>query len=265
MHNRLSLWRKGLLKSFIIAFHLLASSWALASVEAEFGMYSNFIWRGTTFTDNKPAVQAEIDAENEDGFYFSGFVSNAEFDDPGQGPDFNVTQELDYTVGKRWSLNDWDFQFYYSIFTFPGAKAYNTDEWNLISKFKNFSLELSLMDDYFGYQSVYRYVRLGYEWEYSKNLEGALFAGFNMFTRSRGQYYLSGSGNDSLNGAGNPDYWDVFFVNRKYVKNNIAVELDFNWTNRKVYSVDGASREITKSDANDFAAVVAVVIPFNLY
>lgn len=236
---------------------------ALANMEAEFGAYSNFIWRGTTFTENKPAIQGEIDAEEDHGFYFAGFISNAEFNDPGQGPDFSVSQEIDYTVGKRWKAEDWETQIYYSVFTFPGAAAYDTDEWNFQAKYKRTVIELSLLDDYFGYNSVYRYVRLGQEWLWKDRLEGAFYVGYNMFSRPRGSYYLSGSGNDSLNGAGNPDYFDLYFVNRKTLDNDMAVEFAVNWTNRKEYSVD-ATGEITTDDAKDFATVVAFIVPFSL-
>lgn len=249
-----------MLKFFFLALFPVI---ALANIEGEFGAYSNFIWRGTTFTENKPAIQGELDAEEEHGFYLAGFTSNAEFNDPGQGPDFNVTQEVDYTAGKRWNGENWEAQFYYSVFTFPGAAAYDTDEWNLQTKYKGTTLELSLMDDYFGYHSVYYYVRIGQEWLYKEKLQGAFFVGYNMFTRPRGSYYLSGSGNDSLNGAGNPDYFDVFFVNRKTFENDMAVEFAVNWTNRKEYSVDSTG-EVTKDDAKDFATIVSFIVPFTL-
>lgn len=245
---------------FLVLFPVMA----LANVEAEFGAYSNFIWRGQTFTENKPAIQGEFDAEGKHGFYVAGFTSNAEFIDPGQGPDFAVTQEVDYTIGKRWRGEKWEVQFYYSVFTFPGAGAYDTDEWNILTKFGHFSLELSLLDDYFGYNSVYRYVRVGHDWLYKEDLQGGLYVGYNMFTRPRGSYYLSQSGNDSLDGAGNPDYFDVFFTNRKTFANDWGVELAVNWTNRKEYSIDGATGEITKDDTKDLAVIMAFIVPFTL-
>ncbi len=244
-------------------FLLFVPCLTFANVEAELGAYSNFIWRGTTFTENKPAIQGQLDAEGKHGFYLGLFTSNAEFEDPGQGPDFQLTQEVDYTVGKRWRGENWETQVYYSVFTFPGAGTYDTDEWNFLGKFHNFTLELSLMDDFFGYSSVYRYVRAGHEWLWRPDLEAALYVGYNMFTRPRGSYYLSGSGNDSLDGAGNSDYFDVFFLNRKTFENEMAVEFAVNWTNRKEYSVDSAE-DVTTDRAKDTAVVVALIMPFTL-
>ncbi len=85
-----------------------------------------------------------------------------------------------------------------------------------------------------------------------------------MFTRPRGSYYVSESGNDSLDGAGNPDYFDIFLSNRKTFINDYAVELALNWTNRKEYSIDGTTMEISQDNTKDFAVVMAFIVPFTL-
>lgn len=241
----------------ILLFPLLAFS----SIDAEVGAYSNFIWRGTTFTENKPAIQGELDGEIWKGFYANTFFSNAEFSDEALNKNATVTSEIDVTVGKRWSGKKWEVQAYYSRFSFPGAGVFDTDEWNIQGKFHSISLELSLMDDYFGYHSRYTYARIGYEWVYKDSVDGAIFVGYNAFDRTKGNIRTRETF-ETLDGAGNPDYIDVYFVNRKTFENQWAAELAFNWTNRDEYSVDGG--EISKEKAKDFAAIVAFIVPFTL-
>lgn len=241
----------------ILLFPILS----FASIDAEVGAYSNFIWRGTTFSENKPAIQGELDGEIWNGFYANAFFSNAEFSDDGLHKHATVTSEIDATLGKRWNGHKWEIQAYYSRFSFPGAGVFDTDEWNFQAKFHSTSIELSYMDDYFGYQTQYYYARIGYEWVYKDTVDGALFVGYNAFSRAKGNVRTRQTF-ETLDGAGNADYIDVFFVNRKTFENQWAAELDFNWTNRYEYTVD--SGDITKAHAKDFAVVIAFIVPFTL-
>lgn len=249
----------------MILFILLFPILSIAQIDAEVGAYSDFIWRGTTFTENRPAIQAELDYEFYQGFYVAGFLSNAEFNDEGLHEHAQVTSEIDYTVGKRWNGKEWELQFYYSYFSFPGAGVFDTDEWNLQANYHGLSLELSLMDDYFGYHSRYTYVRIGHEWTYKPSLDGALFVGYNAFDRAKGRIRSRTDGVntfETMDGAGNPDYIDVYFVSRKTFENQMAAELGLSWTNRYEYSADDG--EISKDKAKDFAVVVAWIVPFTL-
>lgn len=245
---------------------LMISTSAVADTVAEVGAYSNFIWRGTTFTENKPAIQGEIDHELSSGFFVGGFISNAEFSDEAMGKNAHVSSETDIMIGKRWHGKDWDAQLMYGQFRFPNAGVFDTDELNFIVDYKNILLELSYMDDYFGYKGIYKYIRLGYEWIYKESVEGAIFVGYNAFEKGKGglkSRCLDSQCTDiayTTSGAGNPDYVDVYFVNRKTFENQSAAELSVNWTNRKEYNADDG--EITKEKARDFAVVVAYIIPF---
>jgi len=234
---------------------------AFSSIDAEVGAYSDFIWRGTTFTENRPAIQGELDAEFYQGFYVGSFFSNAEFSDEAMHEHSQVTSEVDVTVGKRWNGKKWEIQTYYSRFSFPNAGVFDTDEWNIQGKFHGFTLELSLMDDYFGYHSRYTYVRVGHEWVYKDSVDGAVFVGYNSFDRAKGNIRTR-EGFETLDGAGNPDYLDVYFVSRKTFENQTAAELAFNWTNRDEYSVENG--ETSRERAKDFAVVVAYLLPFTL-
>jgi uncharacterized protein (TIGR02001 family) len=257
------------MKKYILYLSFVAiSSSAFAIVEGDFSAYSNFIWRGTTFSENKPAIQGIIDGEENHGFFLGAFISNAEFSDEAMGEDAQVTQEVDYSVGKRWESELWEVQLSYNSFTFPGAGVFDTDEFNLLVKYRHLILELSYMDDYFGYQSTYNYVRAGHEWSYSKSLDATFFIGYNAFGTPKGGIKtrcLDSGCNEvaqTTHGAGNTDYIDILLTHRKTMINDIGVELAINWTNRYEYTVENS--QISKDPAKDFAVFIGVVVPFTL-
>jgi uncharacterized protein (TIGR02001 family) len=255
-------------KILYLAMILPCLAEASVSVDAEFSMFSNFIWRGTTFTENKPAVQGVLEAQEDHGFYVGTFISNAEFSDEGFSAEGKVTQETDVTIGKRWTGANWETQISYNRFYFPGAGVFDTDELNFMAKYKRVLIELSYMDDYFGYKGVYKYARVGYEWIYKASVEGAIFVGYNGFNKTKGgikSRCLDTICSDSAyttSGAGNTDYIDVYQVNRKTIKNGTSFELAFNWTNRKEYTADSSG--ISLDRAKDFAIIGAVIIPVSL-
>jgi uncharacterized protein (TIGR02001 family) len=255
-------------KYLIYLWLLLLSTPLLAIVEGEFSAYSNYIWRGTTFSENKPALQALIDAQESHGFFIGTFVSNAEFSDEAMGSDSQVTQEVDVSLGKRWLAKNWEIQLSYNQFTFPGADVFNSDEFNLFINYRRFILELSYMDDYFGYQSSYRYIRLGHEWLYTKTLGATFFIGYNSFGSPKGGIKTrcldSGCTEiaETTTGAGNPNYFDLLLSHRKTLESEVILELAINWTNRYEYSVE--SGEVSKDHAKDFAVIAGMVVPFAL-
>ena len=129
-------------------------------------------------------------------------------------------------------------------------------------------MELSYMDDYFGYQSIYKYVRLGYEWEYKPTVEGGIYVGYNGFSRAKGNLQsrcLDAACSEeayTINGAGNPDYWDIYQVSRKTFENGLSIELAINITDRREYLAD--ANGITLERAKDFTVLTGVLFPFSL-
>lgn len=249
---------------------MLISNWAIASValEGEFATYSDYLWRGTTFTEKKPAVQGTLEAQEKHGFYLGLFVSNAEFSDEAMSDESEVTQETDITIGKRWEGDNWDGQLSFNRFYFPGAGVFDSDEYNYQFNFNKIHLELSYMGEYFGYNSVYRYIRLGYEWEYKPTVEGGLFVGYNDFSNPKGSLKskcLDEACTESAytaSGAGNPNYVDIYFETRKTFESGMSIELALNWTNRKEYSADADGLHL--EDAMDSTILTGLVFPFSL-
>ncbi|MBK1694659.1 hypothetical protein CKO09_07895 [Chromatium weissei] len=81
------------------------------TVTANFGVVSNYIWRGQTQTDNQPAIQGGIDYNHSSGLYAKTWVSNVDF---GAGDQTNY--EFDLTAGFGNSINDdlsYDFNLIY--------------------------------------------------------------------------------------------------------------------------------------------------------
>ena len=248
---------------------ILLTPFAFAEgIEGTVSAYSNYIWRGTTFTENKPAVQADLLYMEKQGFFVGAFVSNAEFSDEAMGDDAAVTSEIDYLAGKSWSGDNWEMSFIYNRYTFPGANVFDANDFSLTGNYKSYYFELSYMDEYFGYQSNYQYFRLGYGWNYANGVESVLYTGYNKFGTPKGSLKTrcldSGctESAQTTTGAGNPDYVDVFFVNRKNLDNGMVLELAINWTNREEYTAEDG--EVTKANAKDFAALAGIVIPFTL-
>ncbi len=255
-------------KITVIIAALVFSFNCFAIIEGEVSSFSNFIWRGTTFTENKPALQAILDGQEEHGFFLGTFISNAEFSDEAMGKNSTVTQEIDLSAGKRWQTSNWELQFSYNYFTFPGAEVFNTDEINIFFNYRRFILELSYMNDYFGYQSDYKYIRIGHEWIYSKSLGATLFVGYNSFATPNGGIKTRcldtscASKAETIKGAGNPDYLDIYLTHRKILDNQLTLELAFNWTNRDEITVEDGI--ISKARAKDFAAIIGLAYPFSL-
>jgi uncharacterized protein (TIGR02001 family) len=256
------------MKKLALLFLVPWAALAQPKLEAEVSGFSNFIWRGTTFSENKPAIQGVLELIGSQGTFLSTFVSNAEFSDDVMSSESQVTQETDFNVGQRWEMGQVGFQASYNRFYFPGAGFFDTDEFNLQLNWNGFNMELSYMDDFFGYQSIYKYVRLGYEWEYQPTLEGGLFIGYNAFDRPKGNLKtrcLDASCSEqayTVNGAGNPDYWDIYQVSRKKFDNGLSLELAINITDRREYLADADG--ITLERAKDFTVLTGILFPFSL-
>ncbi len=251
-----------------LVFLICSSLTYSATIESEISSYSNYIWRGTTFSENRPVLQLTIDGEHDSGFFLTGFVSNAEFSDLALGENSQVTHEIDLSAGKRWSTDNLELQIAYNRFFFPGAEIFEAQEVNVYLNLKRLILELSYMDSYFGYEGAYKYVRIGYEMIYTKTSGGTIFLGYNMFDNPKGHIIsrqlcaTCSETAETTSGAGNPNYLDLYFSNRKTLKNNLTIELALNWTNRSEYFVEDSS--IKKEKAKDLAAIIGISLPFNI-
>ena len=205
------------------------------------GLQSNYLWRGTTFSDNKAVVQASGEASVGKGFYLGTFISNATMLDDSRD---HMTHEVDAIIGKRFIKDDLIVDIYHNHYFFPNAGVYDTHETTAQIQYKKSLISFSQMDDFFGYGTIYRYVRAGQSFEYKPGLEGALLIGFNTFEKQKK--------------AGNTDYFDVLFVNKKTLTDGSYFNAMINYTNRQLYSDSG------KEQAKDLMFIVGYTIPFEI-
>ena len=244
----------------------MLSSLVFAQVSGEAILTSNFIWRGTTFTNNKPAVQADVNYQFPYEHYLGVFASNAEFSDPAMGAATEVNQEVDVYFSKRITRGDWEANFSYAYFTFGNAWFFNTDEWNFKLVYKSWELELSYMDDYFGYQGSYRYIKLGHEYELSSSDTLRAYLGYNHFANRKGstkeRCLNSGCSESaySLSGAASSHYIDGYLGLRRKIQEQLSLELAYNYTNRDEYIFDGSS--IEREDAQDSVFFITMIHEF---
>jgi len=72
------------------------------AVESTVSAMSDYVWRGVTQTDGKPALQGEVTVSHASGFYAGAWASNVDFDDPDDG----IDHEIDLYLGWAGELAD---------------------------------------------------------------------------------------------------------------------------------------------------------------
>ncbi len=225
----------------------------------EFAVVSNFMWRGTTFSENKPAAQVEMIYENNHQTEVGFFFSNAEFSDPAAGSHTTVRQELDLFVMQNFSAGEVIFTPTLSYYSFFDAWFYNSTVYSLMTEYKKFFVELGYMDRFFGYQSTYNWVVVGYKFELPRDEELTVALGSNHFSNPKGSIWEN-NGEETTSGAGNPDYQDLLINWKMPFENELSLGLSYIWTNRREYSVE--SGEIELADASDETGVVELIWNF---
>ena len=107
-----------------------ASQIALAegphSVSANIGAVSNYIWRGQTQTDDKPAIQGGVDYAHSSGFSAGTWVSNVDFSDA-EGNDVNYEWDLYAGFGQS-ITDDLSYKFNLIYYAYPDARDIDFSE-----------------------------------------------------------------------------------------------------------------------------------------
>lgn len=102
-----------------------------AQAHAEFNgnatLTNNYMWRGSSQSDKKPAVQAGLGYNHDSGFYASVWGSSVKFvPDNGARSEFNFVAGWNGDIAQDWSLNVFGLRYQY-----PGS---DTDlNWNEIN------------------------------------------------------------------------------------------------------------------------------------
>lgn len=102
-------------------------SMAAAQLTGNVSLTSDYVWRGSSQTREKPAVQAGVKYAHDSGFYASVWGSNVKFK-----PDNNASSEFDIALGWSGKLaEDWALDAYYLRYQYPGAQG--SPNWNEIN------------------------------------------------------------------------------------------------------------------------------------
>jgi len=107
--------KKSLYQAIALSTGLLLSGSALAEVTGNIGATSNYLWRGTTQTNDAAAVQGGIDYAHDSGFYAGTWVSNVDFGD-------ETSYELDLYGGYGGNFTeDLTYDISYLYYAYPDA------------------------------------------------------------------------------------------------------------------------------------------------
>ena len=127
------------------------------TVTGNFGIYSQYIFRGLTQTDQKPAFQGGFDVAHSSGFYAGTWGSNISWLHDSGLCNHGCSLEWDLYGGYKYAFNDdWGLDggilyYYYPGSYFSGVTKPNTTELYLAGNWKWVSLKYShSVDDTFG-------------------------------------------------------------------------------------------------------------------
>ena len=107
----------------LIAAATVAGAASAATVDADIGIYSKYIWRGMQLDEN-PVLQGGVTASHDAGFYANVWGNYSLQDDYApQG-----LNEVDFTVGYAGTLDIVDYDFGFIYYSFPNTPLASTSE-----------------------------------------------------------------------------------------------------------------------------------------
>tara|TARA_Y100000361_G_scaffold103857_1_gene93564 strand:+ start:587 stop:1216 length:630 start_codon:yes stop_codon:yes gene_type:complete len=85
--------------AFATVLGLMSSTAYAVEFDGSAGVVSNYVWRGATQSDGKPALQGSVGLTTEKGFYANAWGSQVDYGD-------DTTAEVDLTVGFSNDINE---------------------------------------------------------------------------------------------------------------------------------------------------------------
>jgi len=86
------------------------------------GLFSQYIFRGLTQTDRKPAIQGGFDYAHSSGFYAGIWGSNISWITDGYAPGGSYSAEFDTYLGFKLPVNAFTFDVGFLRYNYPGRK-----------------------------------------------------------------------------------------------------------------------------------------------
>ncbi len=197
---------------FTILFSLLSTT-AMAAIDANIGVVSDYVWRGQTQTSHNPAIQGGMDYSHKSGLAVGTWISNTSSETEADfyaSYSYSFTDKVSATLGYT----------YYHYLVDHGSDAH---EANLTVSAWGFDLMTAYTDDYFASESSAMYYSLSRSFDVLPNdgIALGLTVGYSMF--------------DDEDKVGQEDYLDYTVSLTKTVKNS---EISINYTDTDCDDID---------------------------
>jgi len=154
---------------------------AQAELTANIGVYSDYLFRGVTQTQEDPAVQGGVDwASDTNGFYAGTWLSNTDFNPPEQ-EDSGI--EIDLYAGYTWEQGRFSFDLGIISYQYPSISS-NTEEAYIGLGVAGFEAYL-----WHNWDNENTFYSAAYGWTVAEDMDLSLGAGF--FDPDQGQDYLT--------------------------------------------------------------------------
>ncbi len=96
--------KKGILLTATVLGSVLVSTQVMAGGSANVGVTSNYLWRGTTQTQDEAALQAGLDYSADNGLYVGTWASNSKFADTGAEVDLYAGYKKELANGVSYDV-----------------------------------------------------------------------------------------------------------------------------------------------------------------
>ena len=231
---------KKLIPAATLGAAALTASIAQAGVTANIGVTSNYLWRGLTQTDDRPAIQGGIDYAHDSGFYVGTWTSNVDFGTTGF--------ELDLYGGWGGEFGGFSLDLGYIQYMYPAqnrteaadfGEIYGNLGWGPLSTGIYYTVFSQDFDDAGNDLVGSWYIPLGFDWTF-ENVGKLGPVGLKVFG---GYYDFSDSGSYFHWGVGlskSTDDWGTFGIQYEQANtsdddnNTFSVDEDpkvlVNWT-----------------------------------
>ena len=138
---------------------------AHADLSAEVAVTSDYVWRGISQTDGKPAIQGTLEYEHESGVYVGTFASNVDFDEDVKDP---ARVEIDVYGGWRGETESglgWDISVLRYIYP-DSTVNYDYNDFTLALSYDIVEFEFSYSNDFWASGKNGFYYKVGASHEF---------------------------------------------------------------------------------------------------
>ncbi|MBS0322134.1 MAG: hypothetical protein JSR18_16440 [Proteobacteria bacterium] len=140
------------------------------TLSANVGLFSQYVFRGITQTNEKPAIQGGFDLAHKSGFYVGTWASNISWLSDGN-PDVSASMEWDFYGGYKWGFaEDWTLDLGVLQYYYPGSYPSNYTKPDTTELYANLS---------------WKFLSVKYSYVVSNKTFG--------FPDSQGSYYIEGN------------------------------------------------------------------------